>query len=69
MKPTATSVPGIYKTSEGEDTIKSAYRRLLRDWPVPAEQRTFRTARRHLRGHLRPGRSAAAGAAARLRGK
>jgi pimeloyl-ACP methyl ester carboxylesterase len=43
MKPTATSVPGIYKTSEGEDTIKSAYRRLLRDWPVPAEQRTFRT--------------------------
>ena len=43
MKPTATAVPGIYKTPEGEHAIKSAYRQLLEHWPVPAEQRTVPT--------------------------
>jgi pimeloyl-ACP methyl ester carboxylesterase len=45
MKPTATAttVPGTYKTPEGEHAVKSAYRQLLGQWPVPAEQRTVPT--------------------------
>jgi pimeloyl-ACP methyl ester carboxylesterase len=43
MKSTATTMPGIYKTAEGEHAIKSAYRQLLEHWPVPAEQRTVPT--------------------------
>lgn len=45
MKPTATAttVPGIYKTPEGEHAIKSAYRQMLAHWPVPAEQHTIPT--------------------------
>jgi pimeloyl-ACP methyl ester carboxylesterase len=41
MKPTA--APGIYRTARGEYAIKSAYRQLLEQWPVPAEQRTVPT--------------------------
>jgi len=33
----------IYKTPEGESAIKCAYRRMLEQWPVPAEQRTVPT--------------------------
>lgn len=45
MKPTATTttMSSIYKTTEGEHAIKSAYRQILRHWPVPAEQRTVLT--------------------------
>ena len=40
---TPNASPGIYKTREGEQAIKSAYRQLLSRWPVPAEQRTIAT--------------------------
>jgi pimeloyl-ACP methyl ester carboxylesterase len=40
---TPTASPGIYKTREGEQVIKSAYRQLLGQWPVPAEHCTIPT--------------------------
>ena len=43
MKPTARTVPGIYKTPEGEHAVKSAYRRMLEHWPVPAARHTVPT--------------------------
>jgi pimeloyl-ACP methyl ester carboxylesterase len=44
MKPTATTTASrIYRTPEGERAVTSVYRRMLRQWPVPAEQRTVPT--------------------------
>lgn len=37
------TVPPIYKSAAGQAAIRERYREVLRDWPVPAEQRTIPT--------------------------
>ncbi|MFB7724105.1 alpha/beta fold hydrolase [Nocardia sp. NPDC056100] len=39
----ADTVPPIYKSAAGQAAIRERYREVLRDWPVPAEQRTIPT--------------------------